>query len=334
MNGDGSMTQQPRYRRKTPTFDTTFAVPAEAVIHAMDAAGDDVPYQKPEVPLALSGVGMVREHVPLRIRDPFGSSSPVTVHATLQLLTEVPEDKRGIHTSRIGSLLADSLGEVHGSAQEYVRTLAGLLNETGYGRSSRVSMRGTLSYLEEVQGWRDEKDKTSLEHLELSATAAIRDGQWSESVGFAVNHITACPCVQQTYKHALRQSKGDSSSALDSLGPLLTHSQRCFSRLEVRNLSEDLRILPLFEAVDAVVYRVQNTLPREYELHLVYRAHRHPQFIEDAARQMIAAVGRCLGNEHGDSHIYLNSTSIESIHDFDIVSEFEVPLAQVRKVLR
>lgn len=324
----------PSYRRRLPAFDTTFRTPAEQVIQAMDAAGDDVPYQKPEVPLSLPGVGMVREHVPLRIRDPFGSEAAVVVPSTLQLLTEVPEDKRGIHTSRIGSLLADSLREVHGSMQEYARTLAGLLNEKEYGLASSVSVRGVLSYLEEVEGWRDEKNKTSLEHLELMASARIDAGKWSESAGFGVNHITACPCVQQTYKHALQQSKGDAAAALDFVGPLLTHSQRCFSRLEIRGVTADLPLLPLFEAVDSVIYRVQNTLPREFELHLVYRAHRRPQFIEDAARQMLAAAARALGNEHGDSRVSLHSTSMESIHDFDIVNEFEVPLSQIRKVLR
>ena len=323
----------PTHQRRMPRFDKTFGVAESQVLGAMDAAGDDIPYQKPEVGLALPGVGLVRDHVPVRLRDPFGSGREVTLPVSLQMLTEVPADKRGIHTSRIGSLLAESVQEVHGSLQEYAHTLATRLSTAEYGGDATVTARGTLTYLERVEGWKDDKDKTSLEHLDLHASATLRGGHWSTSAGFGFNHITACPCVQQTYKHALQQAKGDVSAALAQVAPLLTHSQRCQSRVTLHQLPGPLPFLRVFEAVDDVVYRVQNTLPREFELHLVYRAHRKPQFIEDAARQMAAAVARALGPEFEGSRLGLHSTSMESIHDFDIVSELDLPLTALWKVL-
>ena len=323
----------PTHARRLPRFDATFGAAQSDVLGAMDAAGDDIPYQRPEIGLALPGVGLVRDHVPLRLRDPFGSGHELTLDVSLQLGTEVPADKRGIHTSRIGSLLAESVQEVHGSLQEYAHTLAGRLSAAEYGGDAAVVARGTMSYLERVEGWKDDKEKTSLEHLDLHATSTLRRGVWSDAAGFGFNHITACPCVQQTYKHALQQAKGDISAALAQVAPLLTHSQRCQSRVTLHHLPGPLPFLRLFEAVDAVVYRVQNTLPREFELHLVYRAHDNPQFIEDAARQMAAAVARALGPEYEGTRLGLHSTSMESIHDFDIVSELELPLPALWKVL-
>ncbi len=320
--------------RAQPRFDTTFGAPAEDVLRAMDAAGDDIPYQRPQIGIALPRVGLVREHVPLRLRDPFGSDREVSLDASVQLTTEVPADKRGIHTSRIGSLLAEGVQLVHGSLQEYARWLAEALSAKEYGGGAAVTAGGTLSYLERVEGWKDDKDKVSLEHVGLQATATLQQGQWSESAGFAIHHITACPCVQQTYKHALLQARGDIDAALEQVAPLLTHSQRCFTRIEVRNLPGLLPFQSLFAAVETCVFRVQNTLPREFELHLVYRAHRNPQFIEDATRQIASAVARALGKEFAGSTLALASTSMESIHDFDIVSELETPVAELWKVVR
>ena len=320
--------------RAQPRFETTFGAPAEDVLRAMDEAGDDIPYQRPQFGIALPRVGMLREHVPLRLRDPFASGREVSLDARVRLLTEVPADKRGIHTSRIGSLLAAGVQEVHGSLQEYVRWLAAALSAEEYGGGAEVQASGTLSYLERVEGWKDDKHKVSLEHVGLSATATLQQGQWRESAGFVVQHITACPCVQQTYKHALLQAHGDIDTALEQVAPLLTHSQRCSTRIEVRNLGGLLPFQSLFAAVDGCVFRVQNTLPREFELHLVYRAHQSPQFIEDATRQIASGVARALGKEFAGSTLVLESTSMESIHDFDIVSELETPVAELWKVLR
>jgi GTP cyclohydrolase FolE2 len=320
--------------RAQPRFATTFGVPAEDVLRAMDEAGDDIPYQRPEIGIGLPRVGLVREHVPLRLRDPFASGREVSLDACVRLLTEVPADKRGIHTSRIGSLLAEGVQVVHASLQEYVRWLAEELRTKEYGGGAEVRASGTLSYLERVEGWKGDKDKVSLEHVGLSAAATLQGGQWSESAGFVVQHITACPCVQQTYKHALQQARSDIDAALGQIAPLLTHSQRCTTRIEVRNLSGLLPFQSLFAAVDGCVFRVQNTLPREFELHLVYRAHRNPQFLEDATRQIASAVAGALGEEFAGSTLALHSTSMESIHDFDIVSELETPVAELWKVLR
>ena len=323
----------PNYQRHLPAFHTVLGASAERVISAMDEAGDDIPYQTPAIKLSLPRVGLNRQHVPVRIADPFGSGTTVQLSCDVQLRTFVPDDKRGIHTSRIGQTLTQCVQRSYSNLQEFAATLAQEIHRVEYGKLSEVQVAGVLAYTEAVPGWNSEKDKTSLEHLGMHARVLVEDKRQVEHAGITFNHITACPCVQQTYKHALQEAKGDVGAALDTVAPLLTHSQRCQTRIEIKNLEGPLPTAAILETLDQLVYRVQNTLPREYELLLVYRAHQAPQFIEDAVRQILGGLYRLLGASMPASAVQLHSVSMESIHDYDIVAEIELPFEEIGKAL-
>jgi GTP cyclohydrolase FolE2 len=317
----------PRHQRIAPSFGSLLGVPAGRVIEAMDAAGDDIPHQVPRIRIELPSVGLDRRNVPVRIADPFGSGADATLSCTVRARTGVPADKRGIHTSRIGRLVADASLERYPDLQSYATRLARAIHDAEYGLRCEVEVGGVLSYVEEVAGWTETKDKRSLEQIEIGARAVIEDERVVQHASLAVNHITACPCVQQTYKHALQEAKGDVRDALSVVAPLLTHSQRCRTRVELEDLDGPLPLAVLLDTLDRVVYRVQNTLPREHELALVYRAHRSPQFIEDAVRQVLAGVRLRLGERFPASRVRVQSVSYESIHDYDIAAEIELPMA-------
>lgn len=315
-----------RYARRAPVFSDALTASAARVIAAMDEAGDDIPYQAPDVQIALPSVGLDRKHVPVRLADPLGSSAVAIAFCNVAVRTSVPASRRGIHTSRIGNAIAESASRVYSDLQSYAMDLARHIDDAEYGGRTEVEVDGAFSYLEPVPGWKADKNKTSLEHLMLHASVRLDDGRPTMSAGLSINHITACPCVQQTYKHALLEAKGDVHQALEVVGPLLTHSQRCRTRVELCELHGTLSIRELLEALDASVYRVQNTLPREHELLLVYRAHREPQFIEDAMRQVVAAIGKTFAAKFPRATVRVDSISFESIHDYDIRADIELPL--------
>ena len=315
-----------RYARRTPEFGDALGASAARVICAMDKAGDDIPYQRPDIEIALPSVGLDRNGVPVRLADPLGSSTLAIAFCDVAVRTSVPSSRRGIHTSRIGNAIAESATRVYSDLQSYALDLARHIDDAEYGGRTEVKVDGAFSYLEPVSGWRAGKNKSSLEHLALHASVRLDSGKPTMSAGLSINHITACPCVQQTYKHALLEAKGDVHQALVVAGPLLTHSQRCRTRVELRGLHATLPIRELLEALDASVYRVQNTLPREHELLLVYRAHREPQFIEDAMRQVVAAVGKTFASKFPQATVRVDSVSFESIHDYDIRADIELPM--------
>ncbi len=322
----------PVHARTGPGFEALLGVSAGQVIPSMDLAGDDIPYQVPEFTIALPAIGLDRRHVPVRIANPFGGGTPCQVSCDVAVRTEVPARRRGIHTSRIGDAIAEACRAVYPGLQDFASALAGAIRGAEYGGPTEVRVSGIVSYLEAVPGWKREKDKTSLEHVEIHARSRLEDGAEHITAGLTVNHITACPCVQQTYKHALERSRGDSDEAIRAVAPLLTHSQRCRTRVEIEGLTGPLPVAELLEVLDATLYRVQNTLPREYELALVYRAHARPQFIEDAVRQTLAGVGRAFGARFPASTVRVHSVSYESIHDYDIVADVDLPMAALTTV--
>ena len=79
---------------------------------------------------------------------------------------------------------------------------------------------------------------------------------------------------------------------------------------------------------------MQNTLPRDHELALVYRAHAAPQFIEDAVREALRAVGDAFGDRHPDAVVRVEAVSYESIHDYDIAADVRATLAEVNALPR
>lgn len=316
----------PYNRHPQPRFEELFPRSAEDAIRAMDEAGDDIPYQKPRWPLAIESAGVERERVPVRIADPLRPGSECALSCKLKVATRVPPDKRGLHMSRLNHLIADAAARPHASLEEFAGALAEEINRTQYHGPSTVSVQGFLPYWEQVAGRGGAEGKLSLEEVELTATVRLAPGVAPRlTSGVAFDHITACPCVQQTFSHA----HGGETGGFD--GPFLTHSQRSRSLVQVSGHKAHLSLPALLSAVDEVVFRTQNTLPREHELSLVYRAHKDPQFIEDVVRALVVATGRVLAASHPAALVEVSSRSMESIHAFDIFANASGRAEEVAK---
>ena len=326
------------YNRKTVTFEDKFNIHPRDVIQKMDSAGDDIPCLIPSFPIRIPKAGVIRKNIPVTIRNPFDNDNFTQISCDINLMTGIPHLKRGIHMSRIGDLVAQSISEiisnsatkVYNSLQEYAAYLATKLGNSQYGETSSINVTGKLYYLEFVKGWKMEKNKVSLEQIELKASADCSGDNLIQSAGIQFSNMSACPCVQQTYKHAL---SFDEKINVSSEIPLLTHSQRCHTAIMLSGISEELPIVPLLETVDKIIVRTQNTLPREYELLNVYRAHEEPQFMEDVVRQILMGIYSLFKETFPESTIKVSSLSMESIHDYDIISEIEVSIEEISSFL-
>lgn len=257
-----------RHQRTRPVFAATFERDHLETIAAMDAGGHDIPRQSPRVPLALRRVGLKRGAIPVRIGNPFGGGGTVELLAKVETAFELGAARRGVHVSRIGDVLARCSGRKYKSLADYAATLAAGLSRSHDGAIARVSAEGTLTYEENVSGV---KEKLSLEHLQLFAEA--RSDRASDASGLGFHHITACPCVQETFRHSF--VAGRASKRKETV-PLLTHTQRCTTRLTISDAAHLPPLPALLNCIDGVVVRSQNTLPREFELLNVYRAHAEP----------------------------------------------------------
>ena len=117
--------------------------------------------------------------------------------------------------------------------------------------------------------------------------------------------------MQNAFKHL--------SGTLDDGAPLgLSHSQRTISKAFIADIApQDFQAL--YVAIVDVVKPVQTTLPREYELDLVYQSHKAPAFIEDATRAILVSLGT-IDDIRETSKFTVHSVSQESIHPYDIVA--------------
>jgi GTP cyclohydrolase IV len=318
-----------RHRRARGTFLEAFGRSADDAIAEMDREGDDVPSQVPSTPILLQRIGIVREAIPVTLVDPFDPEGRVQLGCTVEAHTGLDRERRGIHVSRLGDVLARSSVEVFPSLQGYALALCERIHQAQACEVVEVRVRGVLSYLEDVGGI---KEKESIEHLKLGAHASrtAERTRSSGSVGF--NHITACPCVQQTLKHGLGAESRELLDELAARGiPLLTHSQRCHTVVTIGG-GEPVPIAELLDSIDEVVVRSQNTLPRELELLAVRRAHANPQFLEDALRDLLRSVYRRIETSHATSTIAIDATSVESIHDFDISGSIRYSVAELGRI--
>ena len=299
-------------------------------INAMNSHGDDVPNQSPVREIALQRMGVRRTAIPVTILDPFDASRTVQLSCAVDAHVGLQPHRRGIHVSRIGDLLARFSTRVFPSLDQYAGALCEQLRAAQASENAGVQVSGVFSYVEDVVGV---KNKSSLEHLDLRAEARRHGGTLELSSGVGFNHITACPCVQETFKHSFGEKQQGLIGALaEHEVPFLTHSQRCHSEVTLSGPGTPPALPVLLARIDQVIVRCQNTLPREFELLTVHQAHMKAQFLEDALRDLLHGVFELIRGSHPGAAIRIRATSMESIHDFDITGEVSATVAELARL--
>ncbi|MGC9022939.1 MAG: GTP cyclohydrolase, FolE2/MptA family, partial [Dissulfurimicrobium sp.] len=145
---------------------------------------------------------------------------------------------------------------------------------------------------------------------------------FKETIGLSVSHITACPCTQ-VYNEELFSAKGNSF-------PLITHSQRSFTRLFIERYGEDPSYEDLLKCLEAALHVTQDLLKRSDEAEMVMRAHLAPQFAEDAVRQTAREVGIHFGTAMpARTEVMIESRSLESIHIHDVCCTLKTTLGDI-----
>lgn len=319
-----------RHVRSRPAFEVTFGKAPHQAINAMNAQGDDVPNQSPGRQIAIQRMGVRRTAIPVTILDPFDASRTVQLSCAVDAHVGLQPHRRGIHVSRIGDLLARFSTHGFPSLDHYAAALCEQLRASQGSEHAEVQVSGIFSYVEDVVGV---KNKSSIEHLDLRAEARHHGGRLELSSGLGFNHITACPCVQETYKHSFGEKQQGLIGVLaEHAVPFLTHSQRCHSEITLSGLGTPPELPMLLACIDPIIVRCQNTLPREFELLTVHQAHVKPQFLEDALRDLLHGVYELIRSPNPGAAIRIRAVSMESIHDFDITGEVSASVAELGRL--
>lgn len=315
----------PRRKRPIARFEDVFGVAAAGVLDAMAHADDDPANQTPKVAVDIDAVGVVRNHVPVRIAHPLDPDCRVTVQCTVHIDTALPASHRGIHVSRLGDAIAKACAVDYDDLTDFAEQLCRAVSTRQYGGPTRIEVEGHVAWLEDIGGI---KGKVSLEQLDLLAGCHQVGERVVRTTGIGFSHITACPCVQQTLKHTLTAQGIEPQTD----APHLTHSQRTCTTLRV-SVDDAAAVVPaatLLAVADATVILTLSTLPRDQELQLVHRAHTRPQFLEDVLRLLAHGTVAALEDLPSDARIAVSSKSIESIHPYDLVGRIDCAAGDVR----
>ncbi len=285
--------------------------------------------------LTLRSVGISGIRKPLTVRRT-GGAHPLAV--TFQVAVDLPSDRKGSDLSRNAEILAEI---VDGTAAHPVESLedacasiaAELLKRHGYASTASVSASAEYFVRQGVS-----EAKSSYEDYTLLAEArADRTAgggvELHRAVGAEAVGMTACPCAMETCRERLRQEYPLlDDPTLRSL-PMITHNQRNRTQL-VFELDGDatVEVDDVIAAVEAAQSsRTYAILKRGDEADVVLHAHRHPKFVEDVLRDLLASVPERFPRLPDHAAVRARTISEESIHKYNVEASHRVTLGELRR---
>lgn len=185
------------------------------------------------------------------------------------------------------------------------------------------------------QGVREER--RSFEDFTLLGEARARRGAAGEvhltvAVGAEAVGMTACPCAMETCRAQLEREYPLLSDPRLSTLPMISHNQRNRTRLvlEFERESEievDEMITAIESAQSSPTFAI---LKRGDEGEVVLNAHRHPKFVEDVLRDLLASLPGRFPRLSAETVVRASTVSEESIHKYNVEASHRTTLGELR----
>lgn len=284
----------------------------------------DIPEQRPSFAIDLTRVGISAKTVWIRLpegRLPFSAAVSI----------DLPASSRGIHMSRIEQAITLLAEEQFSDIHDYGVQLGRHTLEGQRGSRAQVELSGKIPFNSKTPA----SGHISSDTLDISASIRIKkqDGETTVTslIGVAVCHLTACPCTLAYNSYLFEPDQGNC--------PLCTHSQRSITelRVEAGSRTTNETMSPSYDelrlCLENALHVAHDLLKRPDEAELVLKAHRHPQFAEDAVRETAREAGYLFGNRlKPQSRVHIHSRSLESIHIHDVCCSLETTLGNILAV--
>lgn len=276
----------------------------------------DIPEQRPSFPLALNEVGIGSKTVWVLLpqgRLPFAA----------RIMVNLPAGVRGIHMSRMEQAVSALHEQEFADLRSYAVELARRVTEGQRGNNCSVQLTGRLPRPRQTPV----SKLLSIDTVAINATAELAaDDSLRTVIGAEICHLTACPCTM-AYNQVL-------FDLMDSPCPLATHSQRSQTTLEIGGDTGAISHADLLDCLATALHSAHDLLKRPDEAELVLKAHRQPQFAEDAVRETARVAGRMFGDRlPPKSTVRISSLSLESIHIHDVHCSLTTSLGEIVALL-
>jgi GTP cyclohydrolase IV len=285
--------------------------------------------------LQLRSVGVSGIRKPLMVQRAGGAH---TLAVTFHVAVDLPSDRKGSDLSRNAEILAEIVDETATRPVESLENACAaiavaLLERHAYATEAQVEASAEYFLRQGVsEARRSFEDYTLLAEAHASRDArgavGVRRTVGAEAVG-----MTACPCAMETCRDRLTQEFPLLSDPRLGGLPMISHNQRNRTRL-VFELDGDAeveadRVISAIEAAQSSpTYAI---LKRGDEAEVVLRAHRHPKFVEDVLRDLLASLPERFPGVADSVHVRATTVSEESIHKYNVEASHRVTLGELRR---
>ena len=285
--------------------------------------------------LRLRSVGVSGIRKPLTVQRR-GASHALTV--TFHVAVDLPGDRKGSDLSRNAEILAEIVDQTVtqpvASLENACASIASeLLRRHPYATEASVEASAEYFLRQGIsEAKRSFEDYTLVAEARAApderGTVTLRRAVGAEAVG-----MTACPCAMETCREQLTQDFPLLADPSLAHLPMITHNQRNRTRL-VFELEAGAEVEA--EEVIAAIEAAQSSptyaiLKRGDEGQVVLNAHRHPKFVEDVLRDLLASLPDRFPSVPDTVAVRASTISEESIHKYNVEASHRVTLGELRR---
>jgi MptA/FolE2 family GTP cyclohydrolase len=279
----------------------------------------DIQSSAPPVEVSLDRAGVRGVERTVRFAD------GLAVIATIDVTVGLGATQRGVHMSRFHEAASEAIDDACTSGTPDVAALAARIAAGAAARQGGAVAEATVTCRLPYRTHTPATGLPTEEHVDVTGSAAVDECGISATLGVRVTGINACPCAQELVRRGAEDelaAAGFSSDQLDAIFaavPVATHNQRAQAELHITTATQ-LDVETLVEICRASMSApIDELLKRPDELHVVAHAHRHPKFVEDSVREMLARAST-LPLSSGDL-VRARQVNFESIHSHDAWAE-------------
>jgi GTP cyclohydrolase IV len=283
----------------------------------------------------LRSVGISGIRKPLTVQRAGGENH---LSVTFRVAVDLPSSRKGSDLSRNAEILAEvvdsSVTRPVESLESACSTIAHeLLVRHTYANDAVVEASAEYFLRRGIS-----EQKRSLEdYLLLAEARARREPSGAVAVDRAIGAeavgMTACPCAMETTRDALtHEFPALASPELRDL-PMISHNQRNRTRLifELTG-SAEVEVDQMIDAIEASQSSPTFAiLKRGDEGQVVLTAHRHPKFVEDVVRDLLASLPSRFPHLPDTTGVRASTVSEESIHKYNAEAAHRLTFAELRR---
>jgi GTP cyclohydrolase-4 len=264
----------------------------------------------------------------------------------------LPAEQRGAHMSRTSETIEEVINEVIYKPTPTIelvgdRIVKKLLERHPYTSKAEVKLEGKI-----IIQLREDHERNIQKSYEInSLVKAQRNSEgeidYTYFIGASAVGMTVCPCAKemsQEYAEEVIKTRKDikiSQEDIDKLInilPFASHNQRSKGTIIVEMKDLEIHKIDILDIINVIEEsmsgKIQSILKRPDEAELVRVAHLNPLFVEDVIREMAKNfVSRDFPNLDDHLNITFSAISEESIHSYDVFSEVELTLGELRRAV-